>query len=128
MCRSFTIPQEVEHLKMSSLLQPPTKEVDVDFLVFVERYATDLLKWDILTFFGYNPHFVGSTSQIAQHIGRSSPSLRPELGDLILLDILEQSRGDGQTLYQLTSEPHLRQMAVKLSNSQVSAPISDQIR
>lgn len=103
---------------MSSVLQPPSKEVDVAFLVFVERYATDLLKWDILTFFGHHPHFVGSTSRIARRIGRSSASLRPELGDLTLLDILEQSREDGQTLYKLTSEPHLRQMVVKLANSQ----------
>jgi putative ABC transport system permease protein len=42
---------------MEFLLPLPTKEVDVDFLVFVERYATDLLKWDILTFFAHNPNF-----------------------------------------------------------------------
>ena len=36
---------------MSPPLQPPNKEVDVDFLVFVERYATDLLKVGYSNFF-----------------------------------------------------------------------------
>ena len=34
----------------------PAKEIDLDLLVFVERYVTNLLKWDLLTFFGNHPH------------------------------------------------------------------------
>jgi len=105
---------------MSSSLQPPNKEVDVDFMVFVERYATDLLKWDILTFFGHNPDYCGSTSQIAQRIGRGSHSIRPELGDLALLGILEQTQPEEnpQTLYRLTNEPNLRRLILKFANNQ----------
>lgn len=105
-------------LKASAPLQPPTKEVDVDFLVFVERYASDLLKWDILTFFADHPNFRVSASKVASHIGRNVHSVRPELGDLAMLSILnrEQSPG-GQTLYQLTDIPRFREMALKLANS-----------
>ena len=104
---------------MSPSLQPPNKEVDVDFMVFVERYATDLLKWDILTFFGHNPDYCGSTSQIARRIGRGSHSIRPELGDLALLGILEQTQQEErQTLYQLTKEPSLRRLILKFANNQ----------
>jgi hypothetical protein len=104
---------------MIASLASPIKEVDVDFLVFIERYATDLLKWDILTFFGHNPDFCGSLSHIAQQIGRSSRSIRPELGDLALVGILDrvQSPG-GKTLYQLTKNPHLRGLTLKFANSQ----------
>ena len=112
---------------MTSPLQPPTKVVDVDFLVFVERYATDLLKWDILTFFGHNPNFCGATSQIAERIGRSSLSVRPELGNLALFGILEQiPTEDNQTQYRLTTQPNLRQMALKLAKSQLSSKSSCQ--
>jgi hypothetical protein len=105
---------------MSPLLQPPTREVDVDFLVFVERYATDLLRLDILTFFGHNPDFCGPTSQIAQYIGRRALSIRPELGDLALLGILEPVQPEaGETLYKLTTAAHLRNMTLKLANSQL---------
>ena len=105
-------------------LQPPTKEVDVDFLVFVERYATDLLKWDILALFAHNPNFCAPASKIAQRIGRSTYSIQPELGDLALLGILEQTPGENdQTLYQLTQKPHLRRVILKFANQLVDQPI-----
>ena len=95
----------------------PSKEIDVAFLVFVERYATDLIKWDILTFFARNPDFSLPASKTAKHLGRSIHSIRPELGDLALLGILSQTQmQDGQTFYQLTQEPELRKMALKLAN------------
>jgi hypothetical protein len=102
--------------QMLSPLQPPTKEVDVDFLVFVERYATDLLKWDILTFFSVHPNLFASTENVARRIGRNAESVRPELADLALLGILEQtSKPDNEFLYQLTREPNLRRMALRFS-------------
>ena len=102
---------------MLTQLKPPAKEVDVDFMVFVERYATDLLKWDILTFFSHNPEFFGTTEQIAQRLGRSSHSIRPELGDLALLGILDQKQRteDHKTLFKLTQEPKLRQLTLKFA-------------
>jgi hypothetical protein len=105
-------------------LQPPTKEVDVDFLVFVERYATDLLKWDILALFARDPSFCAPASKIAQRIGRSTHSIQPELGDLALLGILEQTPGEnGQTLYCLTQEPYLRRVMLKFANQFSDQPI-----
>lgn len=102
---------------MELLLLAPTKEVDVDFLVFVERYATDLLKWDILTLFARNPSFSAPAAQIAQQIGRNTYLVQPELGDLALLGILEQIPGPGdQMLYQLTPKPHLRRVILKFAD------------
>ncbi len=104
---------------MLPLLKSPGKEVDVDFLVFVERYATDLLKWDILTFFGHNADFCGSTTQIAQRIGRSTLTIRPELRNLALLGILEQTQIEGdQSQYRLTKDFGLRQLTLKLAKNQ----------
>lgn len=109
---------------MEFLLPPPTKEVDVDFLVFVERYATDLLKWDILTFFAHNPNYCAPAAQIAQQIGRSAYSIQPELGDLALLGILEQRHGlAGQPLYQLTHTPPLRRIILKFANQFIDQPV-----
>jgi hypothetical protein len=94
------------------------KEVDVDFLVFVERYATDLLRWDILTFFGQNPDFCGTPMQVAQKLGRSLQVVRPEVGDLAIQGILEQSNAqDGQVRYQLTRVPDIQRLVLKLAGS-----------
>ena len=101
---------------MASPLPPPLKEVDVNLLVFVQRYATDLLKWDILTFFAHHPDFGISVTQIAQALGRSLPSIQSELGDLVMLGILEKQKiSDHQTVYQLTTETYLRQMILKFA-------------
>ena len=97
-------------------LSPPTKEVDVALLVFVERYATDLLKWDILTLFADKPNFRVSVTKVANRLGRSTHTIRPELGNLAMSGILSQTqRHDGQTLYKLTSEPQLRKMTLKFA-------------
>jgi hypothetical protein len=109
---------------MESLRPAPGKEVDVDLLVFVERYATDLLKWDILTFFAHNPNFSAPAAQIARQIGRSSYSIQPELGDLALLGILEQSPGlDDQIAYQLTRSPQVRRVILKFAIQWTDQPV-----
>jgi fatty acid/phospholipid biosynthesis enzyme len=109
---------------MASLLRSPRKEVDVDFLVFVERNATDLLTLDILTFFGHNPDFEGTVEQVARHLGRSSQSsIRAELGDLALKGVLTKSGQMGETVaYRLASEDQVKRMVVKLAGSQSFFP------
>lgn len=103
----------------------PSKEIDVAFLVFVERYATDLIKWDILTFFARNPDFPIPASKTAKHLGRSVHSIRPELGDLAMLGILNQShKQNGQTVYRLTQEPQLRKIILRLIEQTATSPIN----
>ena len=110
-------------LNMISPLQPPNKEVDVDFLVFVERYATDLLKWDILTFFADNPDLPARATDIARRIGRSIYTVRPELGDLVMLGILRQAKSlQGEVFYQLTQESYLRGMTLKFADQLTTRP------
>jgi hypothetical protein len=102
---------------MMAPIQTPTKELDIAFLVFVERYVSDLLKWDILTFFAHNPSFCASGTNIAQRLGRSVYAVRPDLGDLALLGILEQVQAeDGRASYRLTQEPYLRRMVLKFAD------------
>lgn len=97
-------------------LQLPNREVDVDFLVFIERYATDLLKWDILAFFAQNPGSSLSAAEVAQQIGRSLYAVRPELGDLVLTGILEHTAtSNGHIKYHLTPAPALRRLILKFA-------------
>ena len=93
----------------------PEKEVDVDLLVFIERYASDLLKWDIISFFAQNPDLYDTADNIAQHVGRNSRAVRPELGDLVILGILEWGHLNGDHVYQLTQRSDLRRLALKFA-------------
>jgi hypothetical protein len=93
----------------------PTKEVDVDLLVFIERYANDLLKWDLISFFAQNPDLYDTADNVAQHVGRNPRVVRSELGDLVMLGVLEGDRLDGNQVYQLTQRADLRSLALKFA-------------
>ena len=88
-------------------------EVDIELLAFIERYAKTLIKWDILTFFGENPYTRDTASGIAQRIGRSPRIVLPELGDLVMLGLLEQTDLNDQRVYQLTTRMDLREMVFR---------------
>lgn len=93
----------------------PNKEVDVDLLVFIERYASDLLKWDIISFFAQNPDLHDTADNVARRLGRNPRVVRSELGDLVLLGVLEIDQLDGDHIYQLTRGSDLRQQALKFA-------------
>lgn len=86
----------------------PKKEIDLDSLVFLERYVTNLLKLELLTFFGNNPHLQSGALDVATQLGRSYKSVRSELGDLTILGLLQKSVESGQPVYQLTADTNLR--------------------
>ncbi len=92
---------------------PDDREVDVELLAFVERYATKLLKWDIITFFGHNPHTHDTALNIARFIGRNPHAVTLELGDLVILGLLRQTRANGETVYHLTPDQALQEVTFR---------------
>jgi hypothetical protein len=93
----------------------PTKEVDVDLLVFIERYANDLLKWDLISFFARNPDLYDTADNVARLVSRSPRVVRSELGDLVMLGILEWDHLNGDLVYYLTQRSDLREQALKFA-------------
>ena len=45
-------------------LDEPGKEVDIELLVFIERYANDLLKWDLISLFAHSPDLCGTAEKL----------------------------------------------------------------
>ena len=95
--------------------QAPIKEVDVDLLVFIERYAKDLLKWDLISFFARNPNLYDTAENVARRIGRNPRVIRPELSDLAMLGVLERNSLNSTHIYQLTQHPDLRRLALRFA-------------
>ena len=93
------------------------KEIDLDLLVFVERYATNLLKWDLLTFFGAYPDDQKTAEEITSQIGRNFRAVRSELGDLVILGVLRKWGVNGHPLYQLTNDHVLRSQVIKFARN-----------
>lgn len=97
--------------------KPATRsgEIDIEVLTLIERYATNLARWDVLLFFGRNPVAQDNASGIAKQIGRRAQSIAKELEDLAYLGILHaHSNGRGMK-YQLTRSPGLRRAVMRLA-------------
>ena len=94
-----------------------SQEVDLDVLVFVERYVTNLLKWDLLSFFGNNPHVSKTAQELANYIGRNDRAIRSELGDLTFLGLLQKSQGTETPRYTLTNNLVLRTQIIQFAQT-----------
>lgn len=99
-----------------------TEEIDLDLLVFTERYATNLLKWDLLTFFGDHPEEKIDAEKVAERVGRSYKTVRSELGDLAILELLHKSSESGRPVYQLTCDSVLRSQVIRFAQNHFTRP------
>ncbi len=92
-------------MRAVQIIEAPIQEVDVELLTFVERYATNLARWDVLVYFGRNPNVRESASGIARQIGRRAHIIEKELNDLVYLGILRVRDNGNGTLYELPRIP-----------------------
>ena len=102
---------------------PPSmsvQEIDVELFTFVERYATNLTRWDLLVYFGQHPSMRSDASQVAKHIGRTPRSIQKELEDLVYLGVLRANRNDGSIQYGLTRSTTTRRAVVRLARDYTS--------
>lgn len=109
---------DLEQVKVERL----TEEVDLDLLVFIERYATNLLKWDLLSFFGNHPEEKINANEVAKRVGRSYKTVRSELGDLAILELLHKSSENSQPVYQLTCDSVLRSQVIRFAQNYFTRP------
>ncbi len=92
-----------------------SSEVDIELLTFIERYATNLARWDVLVFFGRNPAVSDNADGIAKRIGRRPQSLAKELDDLTFLGVLRSHSNGNGTTYQLARVPSTRRAVARLA-------------
>ncbi len=93
----------------------PSNEIDVELLAFMERYATNLARWDVLVYFGENPSVRDTARGIARTVGRRTPIVQKELEDLTYLGIL-RARANGHGMqYALGRAPKTRRTIVRFA-------------
>lgn len=93
----------------------PAQEIDIELFTFIERYATNLARWDLFIFFGRRPTSQLSATEIAKQIGRAARSVQKELDDLVYLGILRAYRNNGNSQYGLTRTAATRRAIVRLA-------------
>lgn len=90
-------------------------EIDVELLTFVERYATNLARWDLLLYFGQNPSKCDGVVGIARRVGRFASAVQKELDDLAYLGVLRTRLNGNGKMYALTRTPHMRRTVLRLA-------------
>lgn len=96
-------------------------EIDVELFTFVERYATNLTRLDLLIYFGRHPSMQLNALEIAKRIGRAARSVQKELDDFVYLGILRVNRNTGNSHYGLTRASATRRAVVRLAREYSSS-------
>lgn len=107
-----------QSLPLAGSIHPsPSHEIDVELFTFIERYATNLARWDLLLFFGQNPFAHDAASNIAQQIGRPERAVLKELEDLAYLGVLRADCDDGSVNYELAPSSMIQRAVVRMADN-----------
>jgi hypothetical protein len=90
-------------------------EVDIELFTFVERYATNLVRWDLLLFFGKHPRRAVTPAELAQEVHRSLKATTKELDDLTYLHVLTRRYTPEKVTYRLTYRAPARRIVARLA-------------
>ncbi len=90
-------------------------EVDVELFTFVERYATNLVRWDLLLFFGRHPRRGITAAELAKETRRSLRATTKELDDLTYLRVLTRRYTPERVTYQLARNGPCRRAVIRLA-------------
>lgn len=90
-------------------------EVDIELFTFVERYATNLVRMDLLTYFGRNPEQRITAGDLARAVRRGLRATKKELDDLTYLRILTRHYNSEKATYQLTRRSGARRAVIRLA-------------
>ena len=90
-------------------------EVDIELFTFVERYATNLLRWDLLMFFGVNPERGMTVAELGRAVRRSLRATKKELDDLTYLRVLTRRYTPEKTTYHLARKGPARRAVMRLA-------------
>ena len=93
----------------------PSNEIDVELLAFIERYATNLARWDLLAYFGRNPSARDTARGIAAEVRRRTRIVQKELDDLTFLGVLRAHENGKGMVYELARAPKTRRAVVRFA-------------
>ena len=104
------------------------REIDIELITFVERYVTNLARWDLLSYFGQNPTTLTNALGLAREIGRNKNTVQKELDDLSFLGVLRASENGKGTMYELSRTPQTRRAVIRFSRCSEAPSVAQKQR
>ena len=94
---------------------PSTDNIDPILLEFVKTRANSFVKWELMRFFGDNPHTTNTAENIASYVGRRVPAIKSELEDLVQSGVMKKQGVNGASVYLLASDANMRALIDKFT-------------
>lgn len=85
-------------------------DIDPELLDFLRTQVNSFVKWDLIRFFGENPHTTDTAENIARYAGRNVEAVQAALQELAAQGVLTESRLGTMTVYSLASNPETRRL------------------
>lgn len=85
-------------------------DIDPELLDFLRTRVNSFVKWDLIRFFGENPHTTDTAENVARYTGRNPEAVRDALAELAAQGVLAESRLGEMVVYSLTSNPDVRRL------------------
>ncbi len=89
--------------------------MDVELFSFVERYATNLVRWDVLLYFGRHPKAQMTAAELARQLRRTVRATTKELDDLTYLRVLTRRYTPQKVTFTLVARGSARRTAIRLA-------------
>lgn len=85
-------------------------DMDPELLAFLRTRVNSFVKWDLIRFFGENPHTTDTAENIARYAGRNVETTKAELAQLTAQGVLVESRLGEMTVYSISGDPEVRRL------------------
>lgn len=90
-------------------------EIDLELFTFVERFATNNVRWDLILLFGKDPDSELTSQEIAAQLRRGVYVTTQELDDLTYLHVLVRRYTPQRITYRLSRRATVRRSAIRLA-------------
>lgn len=90
-------------------------EIDLELFTFVERFATNNVRWDLILLFGKEPDSEMTSQEIAGQLRRGVFVTTQELDDLTYLRVLVRRYTPERITYRLSRRAAVRRSAIRLA-------------
>ena len=84
-------------------------DMDPEVLSFLKTTVNSFIKWDLVIFFFENPNTADTVDNIARYIGRDAQVIKPDLDELVVAGVIEQSLSGDLAVYTLTKDVQVRE-------------------
>ena len=76
---------------------------------FIEEYVDSFVKWDLVTFFSFNPDAAGTAEDLAGRLGRKTEDIHDALENLTAKNLLRLADDGDGLVYSFRPSPELRE-------------------